>query len=40
MASRSIVDEVLTTTRVYSQGGEFRPGSRQPVQTMMHWETW
>jgi nitroreductase len=34
------VMQVALIPVAYSQGGEFRTGSRQPVQNMMHWETW
>jgi nitroreductase len=34
------VMQVALIPVAHVQGREFRPGSRQPVQTMIHWETW
>jgi nitroreductase len=34
------VMQVALIPVAYVQGTEFRPGSRRPVQTMIHWETW
>jgi nitroreductase len=34
------VMQVALIPVAHVQGRKFRPGSRQPVQTMIHWETW
>jgi len=34
------VMQVALIPVAHVQGTTFRPGSRQPVQTMIHWETW
>jgi nitroreductase len=34
------VMQVALIPVAHVQGTKFRPGSRQPVQTMIHWETW
>jgi nitroreductase len=34
------VMQVALIPVAHAHGREFRPGSRQPVQTMIHWETW
>ena len=34
------VMQVALIPVAHVQGTEFRPGSRQPVQTMIHWERW
>jgi nitroreductase len=34
------VMQVALIPVAHVHGTAFRPGSRQPVQTMMHWETW
>lgn len=34
------VNQAALITVAYTRGRRFRPGPREPLHTMVHWETW